>query len=138
VWRGFLLWVDSAWDALPYLVMVFCQVMIMLAIATALATRLPMAVNVLICIPFYLLGHLTSILIAVSQDKLPLVTFMARVFDTILPGLEHFHLGAAIVRGHERPFDFALYAGNVSVYALVYSAIALLLGLILFEDRDLA
>lgn len=139
VLHGVLLWVDSAGDALPKLVIVFCQIMVLLSIATALATRLPMIVNVPIVIVFYLLGHLAPILAAVSQNRYRLVSFMAQVFDTILPGLEHFHLGAAIVRDTDvPPVDFALYAVNVSVYALVYTAIALLVGLILFEDRDLA
>ena len=64
---------------------------------------------------------------------------MAQVFDTILPGLEHFSLGAVIVRDAPLPAgQFALYTSEVSLYALLYTAIALLFGLILFEDRDLA
>jgi ABC-type transport system involved in multi-copper enzyme maturation permease subunit len=137
--RGFLLWVDHAAEALPKLVIVSGQVMVLLAIATALATRLPMIVNLAMCLLFYLLGHLTPILTAVSQNRFRLVAFMAQVFDTVLPGLEHFHLGTAILRDTEvPPGDFAIYALNITLYAITYSAIALLFGLILFEDRDLA
>ena len=36
------------------------------------------------------------------------------------------------------PGQFAWYTVNVALYALTYSVIALLFGLILFEDKDLA
>ncbi len=140
--RGVLLWFDDSGAILPGLVIVSGHVMVLLAIAVALATRVPMLVNIPICIVFYFLGHLTPILIQVSRGRggaLRLVEFMAQVFDTILPGLEHFSLGAVIVRDAPLPpGQFALYTGSVSLYAVMYTAIALLFGLILFEDRDLA
>jgi hypothetical protein len=139
LFRGTLLWTHDAGRALPKLVIVFCQVMVLLAIAVALATRLPMIVNLPVCIVFYFLGHLTPILTAVSANKFKLVEFMANVFDTVLPGLEHFSLGPAIVRDTPLPpHEFALYTLSVTLYALLYTGIALLFGLILFEDRDLA
>jgi ABC-type transport system involved in multi-copper enzyme maturation permease subunit len=140
--RGVGLWFDDAAAVAPGLVIVSGQVMILLAIAVALATRLPMVVNIPVCLVFYFLGHLTPILIAVSRGRggaFRLVEFMAQVFDTVLPGLEHFSLGAVIVRDAPLPAgQFALYTGEVTLYALLYTAIALLFGLILFEDRDLA
>lgn len=137
--RGVGLWTHDAGRASPKLVIVFCQVMVLLAIAVALATRLPMVVNVPICALFYFLGHLTPILTAVSANRNALVSFMAQVFDTVLPGLEHFSLGPAIVRDTPLPMaEFSLYTLSVSLYAVLYTGIALLFGLILFEDRDLA
>jgi len=140
--RGVGLWFDDSGAVLPGLVIVSGQIMILLAIAVALATRLPVVVTIPICLVFYFLGHLTPILISVSRGKggaFRLIEFMAQVFDTVLPGLEHFSLGAVIVRDAPLPAgQFALYTSEVSLYALLYTAIALLFGLILFEDRDLA
>ncbi len=139
LFRGTLLWIHDAGRALPKLTIIFCQVMVLVAIAVALATRLPMVVNIPVCVFFYFLGHLTPILTAVSANKLKLVSFMAQVFDTVLPGLEHFSLGPAIVRDTPLPpTEFALYTVTVTLYALLYTGVALLFGLILFEDRDLA
>jgi ABC-type transport system involved in multi-copper enzyme maturation permease subunit len=137
--RGSLLWVNEVGSVLPGLVLGFCQVMVLLAIAVALATRLPMIVTVPICLAVYFLGHLAPILMAVSQERYALVHFTAQLFGTLLPGLEYFSMGPAIVRDAPLPPDrFALYTANVSLYAVMYTAIALLFGLILFEDRDLA
>ena len=137
--RGICLWVDEAGIILPGLVIVSCQVMVLLAISVALATRLHYTLNFIVCAAFYFLGHLAPVLTAVSEQKVQLVRFMAGVFDVILPGLEHFDMSGAVVRDAPLPrLEFAWYAFHVALYATTYSVIALLFGLILFEDKDLA
>jgi ABC-type transport system involved in multi-copper enzyme maturation permease subunit len=137
--RGAVSWVSDVSDAAPGLVIGACQVMVLLGVSVALATRLPMVVNVPICLLIFFLGHLAPIMTAVSREGNPLVKFTADVFGTVLPGLEYFDMGPAIVRDNPLPLgEFALYTLNVSLYAVVYTVIALLFGLILFEDRDLA
>jgi hypothetical protein len=126
--------------SLPGLIFGFCQVMVLLAIAVALATRLPMVVNLVTCLAVFFLGHLTHILVqASSYGRFKLVSFMARFFENVLPGLDYFDVGPIIAR--DVPPDaasFFRYAGSIVLYAVLYSTIALLLGLVLFEDRDLA
>jgi ABC-type transport system involved in multi-copper enzyme maturation permease subunit len=137
--RGICLWVDNAGAVLPGLVLVSCQVMVLLAIAVALATRLHFIVNFVVCAGFYFFGHLAPVLTAVSQNKGALIKFMAGVFDVFMPGLEHFDMSGAVVRDTPLPpGEFAIFIGNVMLYAITYSVIALLFGLILFEDKDLA
>lgn len=137
--RGMFWWLGDAGAAVPGIILGFCQAMVLIAIAVALATRLPMIVNVVSCVVIFFLGHLTPLLAQVSQDKLPLVRFMAQLFDTVLPGLDFFDLGPTIVRDvPPAPGPFAFYVASVALYAVLYTAISLLFGLILFEDRDLA
>jgi ABC-type transport system involved in multi-copper enzyme maturation permease subunit len=137
--RGILLWVHEASNVLPGLTIGFCQVMVLLAIAVALATRVPMIVNLTVCLFVYFLGHLTPIMTAVSQNRYALVHFVAQLFEHLLPGLDLFDVGTAIVRDVPLDmFDYGMYTLSVSFYAILYTSIALLFGLILFEDRDLA
>jgi ABC-type Na+ efflux pump permease subunit len=132
-------WFDVALVALPGLVLGFCQVMVLLAMAVALATRLPMVVNLVTCLVIFFLGHLSQVLVWVSERRYPLVNFMAQFFDALLPGLAFFDMDPVIARDvPPPPREFAIYVGSVGLYAVLYSAIALLFGLILFEDRDLA
>jgi hypothetical protein len=139
VWRGILWWSVDALMLSSGLVLGTCQVMVLLAIAVALATRLPMVVNILICLAVFFVGHLTPVLIQVTQARFKLVQFVAKLFDTLLPGLDFFNIGPALTRDTPPdPGKFAIYIGTVTLYALLYTTIALLLGLILFEDRDLA
>ena len=77
--------------------------------------------------------------VQLKGGALALVGFLARLFDMVLPSLEFFSSSPVVIR--ESALDasaFASYVGSVVGYAGMYTAIVLLFGLILFEDRDLA
>jgi ABC-type transport system involved in multi-copper enzyme maturation permease subunit len=136
--KGVGFWINDCGEALPGLAIGFGQVMTLIAISVALATRVPMVVNVAACLVIYFLGHLAPIMTEVSQG-IALVHFVAQLFELLLPALAVFDVSSAIIR--EAPLDperYAIYASNVVLYAILYTAIALLGGLILFEDRDVA
>ena len=133
------IWLEQGLAILQGCVFGLCQVMVLLAISVALATRLPMVVNLVTCLLVFFLGHLTHILVVVSSGRSTLVNFIARFFDNVLPGLEYFDYGPVVVRDVALdPKNFSIYLGSIVAYAVMYSIIALLFGLILFEDRDLA
>lgn len=137
--RGAFLWAADFAEALPSLVIGFCLVMVLLAIAVALGTRLPMVINIPACIIIFFLGNLTPILREVTRNQYALIHFVAGVFQTILPGLDLFDVGSANIRDLPLPLlDYSIYTFHAFLYAVTYSAIALLFGLILFEDRDVA
>jgi hypothetical protein len=124
----------------------FGQVMILVAIASALATRIPFVINLVLCLVVFFLGHLAPVVVRVTDSAggdnstgMGLVGFLGKLFDVLLPALEFFNMGPAIIR--ESPLElwqFAGYALTVFGYAIIYTAIALIVGLLLFEDRDLA
>jgi hypothetical protein len=121
----------------------FGQVMILVAIACALATRLTFVVNLVLCLLVFIAGHLAPVVIRVAETGdgvgVGLVGFLGRLFDVLLPALEFFNMGPAIIR--ETPLDLWQFGGYVLTvfgYSIIYTAIALLVGLLLFEDRDLA
>jgi ABC-type transport system involved in multi-copper enzyme maturation permease subunit len=127
--------------------LVFGQVMILIAIATALATRLPFVVNLTVVLFIYLFGNLAPVIVRVSQNPtgdtnktgVKLIGFFAQMFDTLLPALEFFNMGPAIIRDTPlQIWSFAWYVVTVLGYSAIYTLIALLIGLLLFEDRDLA
>jgi ABC-type transport system involved in multi-copper enzyme maturation permease subunit len=118
-------------------------VMVMLAIAVSLETRLTMIVNLVCCLVIFILGNLSPVLVQASQQlqggALALVRFLARLFDILLPSLQYASTAQVYIR--ETPLaaaEYAAYVGSVVGYFVLYTAIALLAGLILFEDRDLA
>jgi ABC-type transport system involved in multi-copper enzyme maturation permease subunit len=147
-YQGFLLWVSDALESLPGLVLGFCKVMVLLAIAVSLATRVPMVVNLVTCLVVYLLSHLMPVLVQIGRHRNILdptspvgqmLYFMAQLFEVLLPGSEFFGVGMALATDTSVASpQYLLYVGSVVLYALLYTTIVLLFGLILFEDRDLA
>lgn len=122
----------------------FGQVMILVAIAAALATRLSYIVNLMICLIIFFLGQIAPAIVMVAERTGggtggALVGFFGQLFNMLLPALEFFNMGPAVIR--DSPLElkqFAIYVVTVLGYSLVYTTIALLVGLLLFEDRDLA
>jgi ABC-type transport system involved in multi-copper enzyme maturation permease subunit len=120
----------------PGLVLALLEAIMLAAISVAISTRLPMLPNLIICASIYVLGNLVPMLAqsAVAQ-KVPLVPFVADLLATVLPVLAHFNIYGAITRSQVVPWDFLAWAG---VYCALYTAVAMLVALLLFEDRDLA
>ena len=120
----------------PALFLSFLEVTIFVAISVAISTRFGILANFLICFSIYVLGHLTPLLVASSAAQAfePVVLF-GQVISIVFPVLDHFDVQAAINTNQAVPL---VYLGWSIIYTLIYGAMAMLLALVLFEDRDLA
>jgi hypothetical protein len=81
------------------------------------------------------LGHLGPLIVKSSAGQLEFVAFIGRMIALVLPVLDHFNIQAAVAGGVPVPM---VYLGWALLYCILYSTVAMLLALILFEDRDLA
>ncbi len=133
------LWVDCYAELagiVPGLILVFFETVIIAAISVAISTRLPMLPNLVICFSVYALGHLAPMLVqAKVNDPYGIIHFVGQFFATVLPVLENFTIQAPISAGIHVPLSYLAWA---LLYCVLYSTIAMLLALVLFEDRDLA
>ncbi len=120
---------------LPALSLIFMEVAVMTAVSVAISTRLSMLMNLVTCFTIFVIGHLTPVLVASTFQTLPPVKLLAQVTATVLPSLETFNMSAAVATGKDIPLDYIALSG---VYCLAYIGAAVLLGFIMFEDRDLA
>ncbi len=146
--RGLGLWTNLTLDVAPGLILGFSQVMVLIAIAVSLATRVPMVVNLVVVVVVFFLAHLAPVLVSIGYEAQrtnpgaavsQILYFMAQLFDLVLPNLESFRLEPALLNETPiAPGDFTKYLASVSLYGVLYTSIVLLFGLILFEDRDLA
>jgi ABC-type transport system involved in multi-copper enzyme maturation permease subunit len=130
--------IKHVFQVLPGLVLGFFEISVLTAVSVAISTRLPMLVNLVVCISIFFLGHLTPVLVqATEQGKSnELVHFMANLFAFGLPELEFFNVSPAISTGAVIPW--LGYVLPSLGYCLLYSGAALLFAFLLFEDRDLA
>jgi len=125
----------EVWQIAPGLVLALFEVAVLSSISVAISTRLPMLMNLVICLAIFILGHLTPILVQATAGGFELVSFMAGLFSVVFASLEVYNVEAAIATGREIPWAYVFWS---FVYTAAYSTAALLLAFILFEDRDLA
>ncbi|MCA8995802.1 MAG: ABC transporter permease subunit [Planctomycetaceae bacterium] len=118
----------------PALALITMEVAVMTAVAVAISTRMPMLVNMSVCLAVFVIGHLTPIL-AQSNVKNLFVKFFASLFATVFPVLEHFNMSAAVSTGKVIP---AGYIGWAFLYCAAYVTALIMLAFLMFEDRDLA
>lgn len=122
---------------IPAMVLSFLEVVIFVAISVAISTRMGILANFLICFAIYVLGHLTPLIVQSSEvvQAFETVVVFGNVVAIIFPVLNHFDVQAAINTNSPVPL---LYMGWSILYCMLYGSIALLVALVLFEDRDLA
>ena len=122
--------------SVPVLVLAFFEAVVLSALCVALSTRLLALAGLIVCCSVYVLGHLVPMLVASSAtDRYGFINFTGQLFSAVLPVLDHFESEAAVATDTAIPLAYILWAG---VYCLLYSSVAMLVGLTLFEDRDLA
>lgn len=122
---------------LPGIVLCFFQVCVLGAISVAVATRLPMVVNLVTCFAVFVVGNLTPMMVDQGEKVIrnEAVEFVARLIATVLPSLHSFDIYGALARGGTVPPD---YLGMSLLYGCAYATATILVAFILFEDRDLA
>ena len=119
----------------PGLVLSFMETVVLAAISVAISTRLSMLPNLVIVGSIYVLGHLGPLIVQSSVGQNEFVAFFGQLIALVLPVLDHFNIQAAVAGGKHVPPDYLAWS---LLYCVLYSSVAMLLALILFEDRDLA
>jgi len=119
----------------PGLALSFLEAVVLTSISVAISTRLPMLANMTICVSIYLLGHLIPVMVQSSVGQFEVVAFVGRLLAAALPGLDYFNMETAISTNQRVPWVYLAWAAG---YSALYSLVAMLVALLLFEDRDLA
>jgi len=122
--------------SVPVLVLAFFEAVVLSALSVALSTRLLALAGLIVCCSVYVLGHLVPMLVVSNAtDPYGFINFTGQLFAAVLPVLDHFESEAAVATDTAIPLVYLAWAG---AYCLLYSTVAMLVGLTLFEDRDLA
>ncbi len=122
-------------NILPGLVLAYLETIILAAIAVAISTRLALLPNLTITLTIYMLGHIIPVIVQSSIGQLAPVVFVANLVSAVLPCLDHFSMETAVAMNTTLPWA---YVGWSILYAGLYCFAALVVSLLLFEDRDLA
>ena len=123
-------------NILPGLALAYFETIVLTAISVAISTRLSLLPNLTICLTIYALGHLVPmIVVSKAVSDMALVGFAANLVCAFIPVLDHFNMETAVAMNRAVPLD---YLGVAGLYSLIFAGVAMILSLLLFEDRDLA
>ncbi len=126
---------EEIMTTLPALGLYMMETMVIGAIAVALATRLPLLANFITCFVVYVIGNLTSPLVASARDNNELVGFVGKLIAVVIPNLNVFNVQSAVDAGNPIP---AIYLAGAFNYLICFVIAIWMLAMLLFEDRDLA
>lgn len=136
--RGATTWqegLEEVMTTVPVLGLYFMETMAIGAVAVALATRLPLLANFITCFVIYVIGNLTSPLVASTEGNNELVGFVGNLIAVVVPNLNVFNVQAAVDAGNPIPLIYLAAAFN---YLVCFAIAIWMLAMLLFEDRDLA
>ncbi len=122
-------------QTVPGLALSFMEAVVLASISVAISTRLPMMANLIICASIYVLGHLVPLLVESALGQFAIVGFVSQLLAAVLPVLGAFSIETAISTGQQVP---SIYLLGCVAYCALYSLLAMMVALLLFEDRDLA
>jgi hypothetical protein len=119
----------------PGLVMVFFQAATLTTLSVGIATRMSQLANFAICFSIYLVGQMTPSIVSAGESSFPIVRFISQLIAVLAPNLELYSMNGAIDSNTPIPF---VYLSGLFIYSLLFCGLSTLLGLLLFEDRDVA
>lgn len=126
----------------PGAVMIFFQGAVLAAVAVVLSSRFSRVLAVIVTFGLFLIGHLADFVrLAVEQSSEVVRTAVAWLTG-VLPFLETFNIAGKLVHTPLDPSqpEFAqvwAYTGLSGLYALGYATFVLLIGVLLFRQREI-
>lgn len=126
---------EELMSTVPALLLYFMETMAIGGIAVALATRLPLIANFVVCFVIYVIGNLTAPLVRSTVGENELVGFVGKLIAVVIPNLNTFNVQSAVDAGNPIP---AIYLAGAFTYLFFFSVMIMMLALLMFEERDLA
>jgi ABC-type transport system involved in multi-copper enzyme maturation permease subunit len=122
-------------STIPALALYFMEAMAIGGIAVALATRLPLLANFVVCFVIYVIGNLTAPLVRSTNGENELVGFVGKLIAVVIPNLNAFNVQSAVDAGNQIP---PIYLAGAFTYLFCFAVMILMVAMLMFEDRDLA
>jgi len=111
------------------------SILLLAAFAVAVSTRLGVVVNVAVCSGMFILGLMSEYLFRDLAQKVHSLKVPASIMYHLVPNLQTFWVSDTMNAGLPVPGVLVFYSG---IYALCFICAFLLLGMVLFQERQVA
>lgn len=125
-------------DCLKGVLMIFFQLTLVGGVALCFSVFLSPFVNFFLSFALYLLGSMGVLesLAAPSKDKSPVVTGFFKVLHYIVPNFGNFNIQNPIIHPDVIVKNEAVYIAQNIVYAIIYTAILLIVAVMIFDRKE--
>jgi ABC-type transport system involved in multi-copper enzyme maturation permease subunit len=140
---------NQSLTVIPGVALVFLQVSVMVAVATALSARFSVTASVALALVAFVVGHLTLFLEGGQRTAGEASRALGQGVLAVVPFLEIFNINRKLAHTILTPFAAGTpgaaewtavwaYVGMAALYALAYSVFAIGLGVLLFRRRAIS
>lgn len=117
-------------------VMTMFQMLLLAALTIFFSTFTTPVVNFFLSFGIFMIGNLTSVTESLTTKNNALVRGAGTIIHYILPNFGNFNIQNALIRPTTQITNENIFLRNNMVYAVIYSAVLLVLAIIIFDRRE--
>jgi ABC-type transport system involved in multi-copper enzyme maturation permease subunit len=138
VFLGVLRWQEGTF-ATPMLVgvtMTFFQMMLLGAMAIFFSTFATPVVNFFMSFGLFIVGNLSTVTESLTTNKNPITKSLATIVHYAVPNFGNFNIQNKLIHPEVQIANEQVFVVQNIVYSLVYSAVLLILAILVFDRRE--
>ena len=140
VFLGVVTWQDAhhtvSMEMVKGVAMTFFQMMLLGAMAIFFSTFATPVVNFFLTFAIFMVGNMSSVTESLTSNKNPATKLLATVLHYILPNFGNFNIQNKLIHPEQTLSNPTVFIFQNIVYAIIYSAILLLLAILVFDRRE--
>jgi ABC-type transport system involved in multi-copper enzyme maturation permease subunit len=117
-------------------VMTFFQMMLLAALTIFFSTFATPVLNFFMSFGIFIVGNLSSVTESLTTSRVPLTRMAGNVIHYLLPNFGNFNIQNAIIHPTIDIQNEIVFLRNNVIYAIIYSAVLLILAVIIFDRRE--
>jgi len=138
VFLGVLYWQEKILspDMVKGVVMTFFQMMLLGAMAIFFSTFATPVVNFFLSFGIFIIGNMSSLTESLTNNKELATRLLANIVHFLLPNFGNFNIQNKLIHPTQEIANENVFITQNIVYALIYSAVLLILAILVFDRRE--
>ena len=136
---GIWAWITSgsfAPEMVRGICMTFFQMLLLAALTIFFSTFTTPIVNFFLSFGIFMVGNLSSVTDSLTTNTNPVVRTTGQIIHYLLPNFGNFNIQNSLIHPTTEITNPVEYVRNNIIYALIYSAVLLILAIIVFDRRE--
>jgi ABC-type transport system involved in multi-copper enzyme maturation permease subunit len=119
--------------------MIFFQMMLLNSVALLFSVFVSPFVNFFLTFSIFILGSMSSVtesLATSDSSKNVITTTFFKIVHFLIPNFENFNIQNPLIHPDIQVHNMGIYMGQTILYAVIYSAVMLLIAILIFDRRE--